>query len=174
MDVLLLGCGKSRERKIRDSGQQFGFDGDNLTTVDMDPTSTPNVLMDIEDIASGGKFPFPDCSFDEIHAYNVLEHIGKQGDWRGYFTEFGEYHRILKEGGRFFILVPIGGDAIADPGHTRFFTVNHIGFLAQEFYDQIEQGYPATDYRWFWKKDFKIELLQKIGNHHIAAVIRKA
>ena len=130
--------------------------------------------MDLEVIATGGQFPFENDSFDEIHAYNVLEHVGKQGDWRGYFTEFGEYHRVLKEGGKFFALVPVGEDAIADPGHTRFFSTNHFGFLSQGFYEQIERGFPATDYRWFWKKNFEIELLQKIENHHIATILRKA
>ena len=136
MDVLLLGCGKLRVRNIIRKVDKPDFFGDNLTTIDIDPASKPDIIMDLGDLPSGGHLPFPDESFDELHAYDFLEHIGKQGDWKGFFTEFGEYHRVLRDNGLFFILVPIGGDAFGDPGHTRFFHQNHFVFLSQEFNKQ--------------------------------------
>lgn len=170
MNVLLLGCGRNRQRKISVNGKK-DFADDELVALDIDPLSNPDVLFDLNGLPTGNALPFKGCCFDEIHAYDVLEHIGTQGDWKGYFIEFEEYHRILKRGGLFFILVPIGPDAICDPGHSRFFSSNHFGFLNQRFYDQDSN---VTDYRWYWKKNFEIDFLQNNEKHHIAVVLRKA
>lgn len=173
MKVLLLGCGKVRRRNISTDGR-IDFAEDDLTAIDIDPSSQPDIVMDLNKITEGERFSFDDNSFDEIHAYDILEHLGKFGDWRGFFTEFGEYHRILKKGGLFYILVPVGGDALGDPGHTRIFHQNHFAFLSQEFYEREKNlGTTATDYRWFWKKDFKIEYLSKEEGHHLAVILRK-
>ena len=169
-NILLIGCGRSKERKIRLRGDPDNFGDDWLTTIDIDPSCCPSILMDMNDLHKDGGLPFDDDCFDEIHAYDFLEHIGTQGDWRGYFGEFAEYHRVLKQGGLFYALVPIGSDAISDPGHSRFFSINHFCFLSQEFYKNTQ----VTDYRWYWKKNFMIEYLNTIENHHIAAVLRKA
>lgn len=173
MDVLLIGCGGSRLRKIRLEHDKGDFIGDNLTTIDMNPDCNPDVVMDLGGLGDGDKLPFPDSNFDEIHAYDVLEHLGRQGDWRGYFTEFAEYHRVLKDGGRFYIIVPIGSDAYADPGHTRFFSVNHFRFLSRKFYETHPSDSSYTDYRWFWKKDFDVDHVQTVGDHHLAVILVK-
>ena len=175
MRVLLLGCGHRLQRNIVEEGQAVGFENDDLTTLDMDPSANPDLLFDLDKLPCGGRLPFDDNTFDELHAYDVLEHVGVQGDWRGYFTEFAEYHRILKPGGKFYITVPIGADAIADPGHTRFFSLNHFGFLSQIFYTQNRgMDTTCTDYRWYWKLNFDVLFLQPSENHHIGAILRKA
>lgn len=174
MKVLLLGCGKVRKRNIRFSGGSDDFSGDDLTTIDMDPSSNPDIVMDLGVVPNGDSLPFSNDVFDEIHAYDILEHIGSIGDWRGFFNEFGEYHRVLKSGGLFHILVPIGEDAFVDPGHARFFHQNHFFFLSQTFYkNQDCSSTTRTDYRWYWKKDFKIEHMENIGDHHLAVILRK-
>jgi SAM-dependent methyltransferase len=170
---LLLGCGRSWKRNIS-TGGRLDFSGDTLTTIDIDPGSKPSIVMDLGELPYGGRLPFADESFDELHAYDVLEHIGTQGDWRGFFTEFSEYHRVLRPGGKFFILVPIGEDAYGDPGHSRFFSCNHFGFLSQGFYDHPQQTTVVTDYRWFWKKSFDISYMEKVEGHHIAVILVKA
>jgi SAM-dependent methyltransferase len=69
--------------------------------------------------------PFSASTFDEIHAYSVLEHYGRQGDFEGFFRGFGELWRVLKPGGYLIAGTPAYYDhwAWGDPGHTRI--INH-------------------------------------------------
>lgn len=169
--ILLLGCGNSRQRKIHPPGQP-DWDGQ-LVTIDMNPACGADVVWDLEN----RPLPFPDEEFSEIHAYDCLEHWGRQGDWRGWFDEMGEYHRLLKPGGQFAAIVPYGAEAMADPGHTRFFDLNHFYFLEQGWYDQqLSAGRPVTDYRWYWKKNFKVVTGQMVGMpaHHIGVRLERA
>lgn len=170
---LLLGCGNSRAKKITWGGNTEW--AGTLTTLDMDPNCGADYVMSYDHLGRGNHLPFQDDTFDELGAFDTLEHVGQQGDWEGFFLEFAEYHRILKPGGLMYVIVPIGKDAYADPGHTRFFSVNHFGFLSQAFYEQIlALGTSCTDYRWFWKKNFDILYLDESSGHHIACVLRKA
>ena len=172
MQTLLLGCGNSRERKIIYDDLSTSFD--DLTTIDMNPDCNPDILMDLNTLSTIRKaLPFEDGCFDEIAAYDFLEHIGEQGDWRGFFNEFAEYHRVLKPGGIMGILVPVGPDALADPGHKRFFSNSHFCFLSQKFYaEALGKGDAVTDYRWYWKKDFRVKFLENNG-HHIGCLLEK-
>lgn len=166
--ALLLGCGRDHRRKVRLSDQAADFSDVDLTLCDMDPNCGADVVCDLD----VRPLPFADEQFDELHAYDVLEHLGRQGDWKGYFDEFAEYWRILKPGGKFYVLVPIGGDAFADPGHTRFFGTNHFLFLSRSRYETPE-GVQKTDYRWYWKRDFDVQLIERHGNHHLAVILKK-
>lgn len=166
---LLLGCGHSRAKKVALKGRETWTGA--LVTLDMGSECGADVVHDLD----VRPLPFPDDYFDEMGAYDVLEHVGRQGDWRGFFDEFAEYWRILKPGGLFGIIVPINRDALADPGHTRFFHINYFGFLGQAFYDaNLAKGTPVTDYRWYWKRNFELMHHQEDGGHHLAVVLRKA
>jgi SAM-dependent methyltransferase len=169
MPSLLLGAGNSRAKKVALQSAP-NWTGE-LVTLDMNPNCGASVVWDLDN----HPLPFPDEHFDELAAYDVLEHMGRQGDWRGWFNEMAEYHRLLKPGGHFGIIVPIGSDAFADPGHTRFFSGNYFTMLSQKFYqDQIDADMPVTDYRWFWKKNFNIVFMEQVGNHHLAAMLERA
>ena len=169
MAALLLGCGHARDKRIY-LGNDCEWNGE-LTTIDMNPNCGADVVHDLEQ----RPLPFSDDSFDEIHAYDVLEHLGRQGDWRGWFDECAEYWRILKMGGTMASVVPINADALADPGHTRFFSPEMFGFLQQDMYRiNLEQGRMMTDYRWYWKHNFNVITLEKMGNHHLACAMIKA
>ena len=171
MKSLLIGAGNSRAKKVFPRGDAE-WKGE-LVTVDMDPNCGASVVWDLEK----RPLPFPDAEFDEIHAYDCLEHWGRQGDWRAWFDEMAEYHRLLKPGGQFVALVPIGKDMFADPGHTRFFSANHFAFLNQQWYDeQLAAKLPVTDYRWYWKHNFKVLNIIMGGDpaHHMAVVLEKS
>ncbi len=101
--------------------------------------------------------PFKDEEFDEIYAFHVLEHYGKQGDWKFFFKEWSEYHRILKLGGLFKGIVPYWQSiwAWGDPGHTRLFSDAYFIFLCQKNYEQVGKT-GITDYRSVWKGNFKV------------------
>jgi SAM-dependent methyltransferase len=111
---------------------------ENLTTLDIDPNCGADVIWDL------GVFPYPfeDNTFDEIHAYEILEHLGSLGDYKFFFKQFEEMWRILKPEGLLFGLVPgpkspwIWGD----PGHTRVITPEQLQFLDQSFYEVDSEG----------------------------------
>ncbi len=171
--ALLLGCGTSRERKIRvAAGEPKDFSGFDLVTVDMDPTCNPTVVLDLPFL-----FPFEHGTFDEIHAYDSLEHWGTQGSWVGWLNEMSYYHELLNPGGRFFSMTPVGEDRFADPGHTRFISTNWFNILCQDYYDErAAKGETGGDYRWYWKKNFRRIGMQFVGDpaHHLAVVLEKA
>jgi hypothetical protein len=146
---LLLGCGRSREKKICIEHRREWSD---LTTLDMYPESGADVIWDLEKLP----LPFGDGTFDEIHAYDVLEHQGKQGDWRFFFDQFFDFWRMLKPGGHFCGISPhlSSNWAWGDPGHTRIISQESFTFLSQREYERGVGVTPMTDYRWYWKGDF--------------------
>jgi predicted SAM-dependent methyltransferase len=168
MPSLLLGCGNDHRKRVFLEGYEKWVEP--LIKLDMNTNCGADVIWDLEH----RPLPFEDETFDELAAYDVLEHIGKTGDWRGFFDEFAEYHRILKPLGTFGIVVPVGKDAFADPGHTRFFGPTWFAFLSQSgVKTNLEMGTNITDYRWYWKKDFNVIYLQEIGDHHFAVILQK-
>lgn len=150
---LMLGAGHSPlERKITAPGTPPPH-GVEWTSLDFNGKSNPDVVYDLNLLHGNGwpdRLPFEDERFSEIHAYEVLEHIGKQGDFKGFFREFCEYWRILKPAGFLIATVPRkGGDwDLDDPGHTRVITERTLGFLTRKLYEDL--GETATsDYREF-------------------------
>ncbi len=165
---LLLGCGNSRQKKVAYNGAAEW--GGELVTLDMNPKCGADIEWNLDD----RPLPFKPEEFDEVHAYDVLEHTGRQGDWQGFFREFEDYWRILKPGGLLCLILPVNRDALADPGHTRFFSTTQLCFLNQDFYaNNLGEGRCITDYRWFYKKNFNVLHLEE-NEHHIGVVLQKA
>lgn len=149
MSELLIGCGNDRrKKKTFDS-----FEWTDLTTIDHDPNCGADVIHELEDLP----WPFADNSFDEVHAYEVLEHLGKQGDFRSFFAHFAEIYRILKPGGHLFATCPKWDSiwAWGDPSHTRIISRASLVFLNQEQYRNQVGKTAMTDFRWLWKGDFE-------------------
>jgi len=163
---LLLGCGNSRVKHL-------GLEGDaewgDLVTLDVDLSCKPDVVHDLNYFP----YPFSDAEFDEIFAFEVLEHVGTQGDWRFFFRQFSELHRILKDGGRIFLTVPSMQSMWlwGDPGHTRALPEGAFHFLSQKHYAQVGST-SCTDYRSIWKGNLVIEGKQDT-EASLALVLRK-
>ena len=152
---LMLGCGTNRDKRIWLAGEETPFQ--NLTTLDMNPGVNPDVVFDLDELGEK-PLPFEDNTFDEIHAYEILEHFGRQGDWRGFFKQFTEFWRVLKPSGHFIGTVPHWESSWvwADPGHVRCIPADSLTFLSQSQYKAQEGKTAMTDYRPWYKADFEI------------------
>ena len=100
--ILDLGCGMN---KIEGS-----------IGVDKSFSSSADVIADIYYL------PFKENSIDLVIARFVLEHLDEP------IKAFNEIHRVLKRGGRLRAIVPhaFGRDAIENPTHKSFYTLNTI------------------------------------------------
>lgn len=148
---LLIGCGSNRLKKLSRRGRPK-WDG--LVTLDHEARHRPDVVHDLMSLP----LPFDDSSADEIHAYDVLEHCGAQGDWRWFFAQWSDFWRILKPGGSFFGIVPAWNSpwAWGDPSHTRVIQAESLVFLSQAEYTAQVGKTPMSDFRSVYRGDFDI------------------
>jgi hypothetical protein len=162
---LLLGAGNSRVKQLR-AGTDLWSD---LVTVDIDPDSEADIIHDLNVLP----YVFAeDGEFDEIHAYQIMEHLGTQGDWRFFFAQFAELHRMLCDGGHLFIAVPSMTSPWlwGDPGHTRALPLEAFSFLCQAHYEQVGKT-SSTDYRHVWSGNLPVVWSQDEGG--VLSVILK-
>lgn len=176
---LLIGCGHSRAKRMWvGENTEWG----ELVTLDINPEVKPDIVHDLEKLP----YPFEDNSFDEIHAYGVLEHLSDQGDHKSFLAQFEEFYRILKPSGYFVgivpseqgIIVPCGRDPKTneiinkvifspqqwgDPSHRRVINLVTLGFLSQDNYKQCGQTM-MTDFRNIYKGDFVLGWHQDTGD----------
>lgn len=145
MKQLLIGCGARREHLT-------GAVWSELTTLDINPDHKPDVEWDLTRLP----LPFEDNSFDEIHAYEVLEHTGQQGDYRFFFAQFSDFWRILKPDGMIIGTAPAVGSRWlwGDPSHSRAFTSENLVFLDQATYTAQIGRTMMSDFRYLYRADF--------------------
>lgn len=150
MSELLIGCGSRREKLIWNDRREWSC----LTTLDINAAHKPDVEWDLERLP----LPFDPDTFDEIHAYEVLEHVGRQGDFRFFFAQFEEFWRILTPGGLLCATSPSRQSAWlwGDPGHTRVIQPESLVFLSRAEYARQIGVTPMTDYRFCYGGDFDI------------------
>lgn len=158
---LLIGCGHSREKKVSIPELPKEWSKD-LITLDWNESTEPDVVHDLNILP----YPFDHDMFDEIHAYEVLEHVGTQGDFRFFFQQFEEFYRILKPGGWFIGSCPNwdGVWAWSDPGHTRIISPEMMTFLNQRNYEMPPEESARTDYRFCYQADFELVNMQELDN----------
>lgn len=183
---LMIGCGSRRIKDPRlftaaeirrwmENGHGFtderhGLEFQNLVTLDINPDHKPDIQFNLERIdgEQHNRIPAPpgsdyyllktpDSFYDELHAYEVLEHIGRQGDFRKFFAQFEEFWRILKPGGYFFASCPSYASpwAWGDPSHTRVITAGTLVFLSQEEYAKQVGRTAMSDFRFCYRADFE-------------------
>ncbi len=145
---LMLGAGFTKlERKIKATNSAPESETE-WVSLDMNPDCHPDVVFNLEQIEKGKVLPFPDDHFDEIHGYEVMEHFGRIGDFKGFFTGMRELWRILKPGGIFFGASPAAFSiwAFGDPGHTRVMSAEMFSYLSPRRYEKLG-ACAASDYR---------------------------
>jgi len=148
--ILLLGAGSRPVKQIFLPGHE-AWDGE-LIRLDYNKDHNPDIVADLEIL------PYDwakDEEYDEMHAYEVLEHTGQQGDWKFFFAQFSEFHRILKPRGKIYATVPRwdGLWAWGDPSHKRVINRGSLTFLSQDNYKHVGQS-SMSDFRFCYKADF--------------------
>ena len=158
MSELLIGCGNSRRKKLTLDGD-WGWSS--LTTMDHDPNCGADIVHDLDETP----WPVDVGGFDQVHAYEVLEHLGRQGDFKAFFAHFGEIYRVLKPGGLLLATVPAWDSvwAWADPSHRRVISQATLVFLDQTEYAEQVGKTAMTDFRWLWRGDFETVAAETVG-----------
>lgn len=181
---LLIGCGHRRERLldplmyISPHAGPAGVIGaerwKHVTTVDINPRCEPDYLMDLEHGLRMLKPPLPndvdlfrstgnvywtlkDNTFAEVHAYEVLEHLGHQGNVAEFFGDFDELWRVLQPGGWLCATVPSRYSVWlwGDPGHRRAILPAALQFLNRPNYRLLGRS-PMSDYRDMFASDWDV------------------
>ncbi|HEX6273463.1 MAG TPA: class I SAM-dependent methyltransferase [Polyangiaceae bacterium] len=162
---LLLGCGSRWDWRFNVGGRT-GW-GERVT-LDIVPTHQPDVVHDLRN----PKLPFADDEFDSIHAYEVLEHIGPQGDAELMLAQFSEYWRILKPGGFLCATCPSWRSmwAWGDPSHSRVFNRGTLYFFSQAEYTKQVGKTPMTDFRYCYRADFDLHYEKDDGESFVFAL----
>ena len=148
---LLIGCGSNHTKRLTvDGTQEFS----NLTTLDYNKDHKPDIVWDL---MNPEILPIDwENEFDEIHAYEVLEHLGQQGDYKLFFRQFSAFWRVLKPGGHLCVTCPSRHSvwALGDPSHSRILQKEMLIFLDQDSYQAVGQT-SISDFRSIYKAHFK-------------------
>lgn len=162
---LLIGAGSRREKIVSPTKD---LEWRQLVTLDNNPLHRPDVLWDLNQ----RPLPFEDEAFDEIHAYEVLEHLGKGiGDHESWFAEWTEWWRLLKPGGYLCGSSPALTSRWlwGDPSHRRVVSAETMTFLNQPAYtDQVGKT-PMSDFRNIYQADFDVYGHEREGSFFFMA-----
>jgi hypothetical protein len=177
---LLIGCGRARDKRIAVPGSAGPAKWRALTTLDLNPHCGADIQCDLNAATpwvgyarQGVELSHFACRlesdyWDEIHAYEVLEHLGQQGDAASFLGQFSELYRLLKPNGYLCVTVPSVSSKWlwGDPSHRRVINECSLVFLDQEQYQaqidrRIAAAQPPTNMSDFrdslgYRADFKL------------------
>jgi hypothetical protein len=168
---LLIGCGHARRKVVIAPGSSSEWRG--LVTLDDNENCAPDILCNLDRTpwnppCVGPSVPrallddemlyIAESSVNEIHAYEVLEHLGSQGSTSSFFGHFHELWRVLKPNGYLCATVPsrFSPWLWGDPGHRRAILQETLTFLDQTSYTAQIGRTAMSDYRSIWHGDFSI------------------
>jgi hypothetical protein len=160
MAELLIGCGSRRDKLIKLQGSTGEWH--DLTTLDFNADHKPDVVWNL----NKRPLPLDDETFDEIHAYEVLEHLGNGiGDYLSWFEEWSEWWRLLKPGGVVCGTSPslTSRWLFGDPSHCRVVSPESLTFLIQPEYTKQIGKTPISDFRFCYKADFEVKFANDNG-----------
>lgn len=191
---LLIGCGRSRDKRVAVPGSVGPTKWRGLTTLDLNPAVGADLQCDLNEVppwyawhgvALQDKMTCPALIavdkqayryghshvayellsdyWDEIHAYEVLEHLGRLGDAHSLLSQFSELWRLLKPNGYLCATVPSWHSRWlwGDPSHCRAIMLETLTFLDQEQYTlQCDSANPTpmSDFRHTcgYRADFRL------------------
>jgi hypothetical protein len=169
---LLLGCGHTRNVQVFQRGSTDSKFED-LYTLDFNADCHPDLLCDLDAmhwfcgaVTNQGESALEKIIynkqlknnfFDEVHAYEVLEHLGQQGRQDLFFSTFWNIYRVLVPGGLLLATCPsrYSGWLWGDPGHRRVILPESLTFLDQTEYQKQLGKTAMSDYRSAWSGDFE-------------------
>lgn len=177
MPELLLGCGYARDKRLGPPGSPQGWT--DLITLDKYVACEADLICDLDrpddwrplrgtmsmeqfiSITETAPFGamFRENLFDEVHAYEVLEHLGSQGDASAFFSCFRNIHRVLRPGGHLCATVPSRYSPWlwGDPSHRRAILPESLVFLSKaHIAANRKAGTAMSDFSALWSLDFKI------------------
>jgi hypothetical protein len=164
-NVLVLGAGNSSKQMVftgDPEGPLFSNNFKHITTIDIDPASRPDLEWDLEKLP----WPVPSNEFDEVHAYEVLEHLGGMGDYQFYFSLWKQIWEVLKPGGFVCATTPWWESVWAwqDPGHRRVDSLESLIYLDQKQYEAQIGKTSMSDYRRVFPPPYSLTVMQAFMN----------
>jgi len=170
--VLILGAGRSSFQRVgvyspgeTPPSNSFFLNFEDIWTIDIDPEAKPKITWDLEtsETFAGRKnliWPVPNGFFDEVHAYELLEHLGRMGDYEFFFALWRKIWEVLKPGGVVCATTPWWESSWAwgDPGHRVVYSPALLIYLDQDNY-LAQVGHTAmTDYRRFFPPPYSFKV----------------
>jgi SAM-dependent methyltransferase len=91
--------------------------------VDLTAATNPDVVHDL----NVRPWPFTTSSFDEVHAYDVIEHLDDV------LKSVEEIHRVVRPGGALHVIVPhfSSDGAFTDPTHRHYFGARTFDYMTE-------------------------------------------
>ncbi len=131
--------------------------------VDVTADTNPDVVHDLDVVP----WPFADGAFDEVHAYDVLEHLADAK------RTFEELHRVCAHGAVIHFTVPhfSSDGAYTDPTHRQFFGARSFDYFTSEhdcaFYTRAR--FEVLRRQVVFRKTLLNKVVHRVANRFVAA-----